>query len=122
MINDKGKLQEAITRFKTIQRVEIDVPLGRHQTSRYSLVEAFPETGRMHQIRKHLSHLRHPIIGDRPHGCSKQNRMWKQQFNMLDMMLHAEELNFMHPDTKKEIILKAEKSQELKRVMKILGL
>ena len=65
---DNGVLQDAITKIKTLDRVEIDLPFGKHPTSRYSLVEAQPQTGRMHQIRKHMAHIFHPIIGDRPHG------------------------------------------------------
>ncbi len=53
LINEAGKSQEAETFFKIIKRTELDIPLGKHATSRYSLIEAFPRTGRMHQIRRH---------------------------------------------------------------------
>ncbi len=76
LTNDKGKTQEAVTHYKTLQRTEIEVPFGKHTSSRYSLVEAKPETGRMHQLRKHFAHILHPIIGDRPHGCNKQNKLF----------------------------------------------
>ncbi len=70
LTNDRGKKQEAVTHFRCLQHLEIPIPMGKHATSRYSFIEAFPKTGRQHQIRKHLNHLRHPIIGDRPHGCN----------------------------------------------------
>ena len=54
---ENGTLQEAFTKYKTLVRAELDVPLGSHTTSRYSLVEANPQTGRMHQLRRHFSHL-----------------------------------------------------------------
>ena len=54
---ENGTLQEAFTRYKTLARAELNVPLGNHATSRYSLVEANPTTGRMHQLRKHFSHV-----------------------------------------------------------------
>ena len=76
LTNDDGKTQEAETLFRCIKTTEIEIPFGKHSTSRYSLIEAFPKTGRMHQIRKHLDHLRHPIIGDRPWGCNKQNKLF----------------------------------------------
>jgi tRNA pseudouridine65 synthase len=89
-----NKKQDAITRFETISHLEIDVPCGNFQTSRYSYIRLFPETGRYHQLRKHMAHIFYPIIGDRPHGCNKQNRFWKEHFGLSDMMLHAESLSF----------------------------
>lgn len=74
-------MQEALTHYKTLDRVEVDIPFGQHETSRYSLVEAYPKTGRLHQIRKHFAHILHPIIGDRPHGCNKQNKMFKENLH-----------------------------------------
>ena len=68
---ENGALQDAFTTYKTLNRTELDVPFGKHPTSRYSLIEATPTTGRMHQLRKHFAHIFHPIIGDRTHGCNK---------------------------------------------------
>lgn len=104
LINDKGKVQTAITRFNLLDTTELDIPFGRHDTSRYSLVDCSPVTGRYHQIRKHLAHLRHPIIGDRPHGCNKQNRMFKERWNMTTMMLHACSLEVTHKEERLLII------------------
>jgi tRNA pseudouridine65 synthase len=86
---ENGTLQEAHTDYITLQKVELPIPLGNHPTLRYSLIEATPTTGRMHQLRKHLAHVLHPIIGDRPHGCNKQNRLWKERWEMTTMLLHA---------------------------------
>ncbi|MDN5203653.1 pseudouridine synthase [Fulvivirgaceae bacterium BMA10] len=94
---ENGNLMEAITEFETIARTELDIPFGKHKTSRYSLVSVYPKTGRMHQIRKHFSHIRHPIIADRPHGCNKQNRFFKERWQMDTMLLHAQSLLFDHP-------------------------
>lgn len=120
LTNDKGKTQEATTLFKCIQQVEIEQPLGKHSTSRYSLIEAFPKTGRMHQIRKHLNHLRHPIIGDRPHGCNKQNRLFLEKWQLNSMMLHAHELTFIHPTSKDTVQIEADCSEEFVRISKVL--
>lgn len=121
LFNDNGKEQNAVTIFKKIAQAELDIPSGKFQTSRYSLVEAEPVTGRMHQLRKHFSHLFHPIIGDRPHGCNKQNKIFKEQYNMTTMMLHAYCLGFKHPVSGKEILLRAEMSNEFKRMVKLMG-
>ncbi len=118
--NENEVEQDAITHFKTLEYFEINIPFGKHQTSRYSLVEATPETGRMHQLRKHFAHIFHPIIGDRPHGCNKQNKFWLENFNMNTMLLHASELSFMHPYSDERIIIKAEISEEFKRSLEIV--
>ncbi len=122
LTNDKQKLQEAITFFKNIKKTELDIPFGKHQTSRYSLIEARPKTGRMHQIRKHCNHLRHPIIGDRPHGCNKQNRLFKERWEMTTMLLHASDLRFIHPTAHKTIHLKAKPFKEFVRMQQELDL
>jgi tRNA pseudouridine65 synthase len=119
---ENGVVQEAFTSFKTLQKAEIDIALGKHLTSRYSLVEAEPQTGRMHQLRKHFAHIHHPIIGDRPHGCNKQNKLFKDTFEMDTMLLHASELQFVHPVIKEKIHLKAPLQSEFKRMMKLLNM
>jgi len=122
LTNDRGKLQEAFTSFKVIKRTELDIPLGKFSTSRYSLIEAYPKTGRMHQIRKHLDHLRHPIIGDRPHGCNKQNKLFKERWNMMTMLLHAQELRIVHPVTNEPLVLKANLYSTFKEMINTLEL
>ncbi|SMG10917.1 tRNA pseudouridine65 synthase [Marivirga sericea] len=117
---DNGQLQESITHYKTLAQTEIPVPLGKFETSRYSLVEVQPETGRMHQIRKHLAHIHHPIIADRPHGCNKQNRLFKDKWSMDSMLLHAKELEFKHPVTHDVLRLRAKISSEFERTLSFL--
>lgn len=118
---ENGILQEAITQYKTLDRVELDIPFGKHQSSRYALLEINPLTGRYHQIRKHLDHIHHPIIGDRPHGCNKQNKLFKEKFHLMTMMLHAKELSFKHPISKEPIIISANIQDEFKRMIKLMN-
>lgn len=89
--------RKAVTHIKTIHTQELPVPIGPYKTARYSVVKAFPETGRRHQIRRHLSHLHYPVIGDRRHGDNKHNRYWREDLGIERMLLHAKELAFMHP-------------------------
>jgi tRNA pseudouridine65 synthase len=117
---ENGTLQDAITHFKTLARTEIPLAVGKHPTSRYSLVEAQPQTGRMHQLRRHFAHIFHPIIGDRPHGCNKQNKFFKEHFQMESMLLHASELEFFHPLSNKKLHLKAALQPEFIRMLAIL--
>lgn len=118
--NEKNIIQSAETSFHCLKRTEINLPSGKHQTSRYSLIQAFPKTGRMHQIRKHLNHLRHPIIGDRPHGCNKQNKLFLEHFNLSQMMLHCYEISMLHPIKNIEIKINAPYFNEFKRIKSIL--
>src|SRR5690554_91988 len=121
LINEKGKEQEAVIYFRLLQHTEIPLPFGKFETSRYSLIEAFPKTGRMHQIRKHLNHLRHPIIGDRPHGCNKQNALFLKEFNLSKMLLHAEGIEVKHPFLENDIRINAEIPEYFKEMMEVLG-
>lgn len=122
IINDKNKLQEALTFGKTLQHTEIPYCSWKHPTSRYSLVELYPQTGRQHQLRKHLSHIFHPIIGDRPHGCNKQNKFFLDTFGLNEMMLHATQLEFEHPKTADKIKIESQPEGEFLRMLETLGL
>ncbi|WP_128546928.1 pseudouridine synthase [Larkinella soli] len=117
---EDGVLQEAFTQLKTLRRTEVDLPSAGHATSRYSLVELRPTTGRMHQLRKHMAHIFHPIIGDRPHGCNKQNRMFKDRFGMDTMLLHAGLLRFRHPTTGAPVTISAGYQPEFRRMLEVL--
>lgn len=118
---ENGTLQEAFTTYKTLNRAELDVPLGQHPTSRYSLIEATPATGRMHQLRKHFAHIFHPIIGDRTHGCNKQNKLFKEKWEMETMLLHASSVEFDHPVTGDPIVIEAALQSEVLRMMGLMG-
>ena len=118
---ENGALQEAFTKYRTLAHAELNVPLGNHATSRYSLVEANPQTGRMHQLRKHFSHIFHPIIGDRTHGCNKQNKLFKEQWEMDTMLLHASQLSFNHPVTYIPVQIEAALQGEFVRMIKVMG-
>lgn len=119
---DDGVLQDAVTYFETLMRSEVPFAIGKHPTSRYSLVKLNPATGRMHQLRKHMAHILHPIIGDRPHGCNKQNRFFKEQLNMTQMMLHAISLEFVHPFTSESTYISAPCQLEFSRMLETLNL
>jgi tRNA pseudouridine65 synthase len=119
LTREDGKVQEAVTHYSRLETFEIPVALGKHETSRYSLLEVAPETGRMHQIRKHLTHIFHPIIGDRPHGCNKQNKLFLEKWEMNTMLLHAKEIRFLHPVSHEPVIIQAELSAEFKRTLEL---
>lgn len=121
LAKENGTLQDAKTNFVTLQQSEIPLAIGKHPTSRYSLVKANPKTGRMHQLRKHFAHIFHPIIGDRPHGCNKQNRYFKEHLQMNTMLLHALDLSFTHPVSQQPVKIEATIQSEFKRMMDLMG-
>jgi len=94
---ETGPRREARTRYRQLASVEVPIALGRYPQQRYSLLLAEPESGRFRQIRKHLAHIHHPVIGDCQHGRSDHNRLYKQHFGCHRMLLHAWKLDFRHP-------------------------
>lgn len=96
---ETGPRRDARTRYRRLATVEVPIALGRYPQQRYSLVLAEPETGRFRQIRKHMAHLHHPVIGDCQHGRGDHNRLYKQYFGCHRMLLHAWRLRFAHPLT-----------------------
>lgn len=120
LAKENGTIQEAITHFHRLATAEINVPQGKFPSSRYSFVKANPETGRMHQLRRHFAHIMHPIIGDRPHGCNKQNKLWKEKFTMDTMLLHASNLSFIHPHRQEKVWIQAPLQSEFIRVIDVL--
>jgi tRNA pseudouridine65 synthase len=97
----------AETTFVCLGHYEIAVPVGPYASARYSLAQCLPKTGRRHQIRRHLSHLRHPILGDSNHGDNQQNRVLREIISGARLMLHAHRLEFTHPFTNALIQLEA---------------
>jgi len=99
--------QPAVTDYQSLATVEMPVGIGRYPASRYSLVELSPKTGRKHQLRRHMSHLRHPIIGDSAHGDLRQNRGAAEHFGANRLMLHASSLALTHPVTGEPLLIRA---------------
>ncbi|MGD8266947.1 MAG: pseudouridine synthase, partial [Desulfobacterales bacterium] len=100
---DRGtgaRRQAAVTHYVRLDTVELPIAVGPYATSRYSLVCVEPRTGRMHQIRRHLCHLAHPVIGDRQYGDNKHNRSFKEHWNCGRLLLAATELTLPLPGTR----------------------
>lgn len=93
-------VQSAHTRFRTLAQLALpEASDARFATTRACLVEAVPTTGRRHQIRRHLKHLAHPIIGDATHGKGPLNRWWAERLGHQRLWLHALRLSLPHPHT-----------------------
>lgn len=93
----------AVTEFYRLADITLPYCVDRYPESRYSLVKCLPQTGRKHQIRRHLKHISHPIIGDAKHGKGNHNRFFQNTFDAQRLLLAATELIFTHPITEIEL-------------------
>lgn len=89
--------QEARTAFTRLSKIELPLPIHHYSATRYSLVELRPETGRRHQLRRHLAHINCPIIGDTRYGDSVHNISFRQRYGIQRLFLAATEVSFQHP-------------------------
>jgi tRNA pseudouridine65 synthase len=104
------------TRFQTMARWEWPIADRHFACSRFALVQAQPETGRRHQIRRHLKHLSHPIVGDATHGKGPLNRAVAQHLGLQRLWLHAWQLSLVHPHTGQTLALCATPGAEWARL------
>jgi len=91
------EVQDARTRYRTLARYELPLPQGDFPTTRCALVELQPLSGRRHQLRRHLKHIAHPIIGDATHGKGPLNRALAALLGAQHLWLHALRLELVHP-------------------------
>jgi tRNA pseudouridine65 synthase len=106
-VNRDKPAQSAQSYYQVKQQASLPIKVGKFDSVRYSLVEVRPITGRRHQIRRHLAHLRHPILGDINYGDNKQNPFFIQHFGFKRLMLHAKSLEFNHPVSNERITISA---------------
>jgi len=96
-------------------------PYGEHAESRFALLECTPQTGRFRQIRRHLKHRHHHLIGDTSHGDGARNRMFRMHLGVHRMLLHAWRLAFDHPGTGERLRVEAPLDREFGRVIECFG-
>ncbi|WP_318485090.1 tRNA pseudouridine(65) synthase TruC [Photobacterium leiognathi] len=119
--SEEKEAQPAVTAYEPLATVETDIAVGRYPTSRYCLVEMKPDTGRKHQLRRHMHHLSHHIIGDVNHGDGRHNRMFREHYDCHRLMLHASRLQFAHPITGEPIDIRADIDETWQRVMSVFN-
>ena len=110
---ESGARVPAVTHFRLLARSVVD---------RCSLVEAMPKTGRLHQIRRHLKHLHHPLVGDVNYGSGEINRHYRATYGLHRLALHAHWLDFPHPVTRARVVVRAPMPDDLGLVLTALGL
>ena len=112
MRTQREEIQAAQTRFATLAQGELPLPYEAFPTTRFSLVTLQPLTGRRHQLRRHLKHISHPIIGDTTHGKGPLNRAVTSFIGVQRMWLHATSLALQHPVTGEALNISAVQSPD----------
>lgn len=118
---ERGPAREARSGYRCLARAELPCAVDRYPTARYSLARLTPETGRKHQLRRHMKHLGHPIIGDAKHGKGVHNRFFRERFNAPRLLLACTELTLHHPRSGHPLALRAGLDPTYLRVIEALG-
>ncbi|MCL1079847.1 tRNA pseudouridine(65) synthase TruC [Parashewanella spongiae] len=113
--------QAAITLYQPLLNTEVPYQSGRYPTSRFALVQMQPLSGRKHQLRRHMAHLRHPIIGDTTHGDGKQNRFFRDFQGLNRLWLIAKKLVITHPISGERISIETELEDHWLNMFEMLG-
>ena len=116
----KPQKKEAVTDYRRLATSELDIPSAQHPTSRYALLCCTPRTGRFRQIRRHLKHLHHHLVGDPSHGDVRHNQAFRMR-GVHRMLLHAWQLSFPHPDDGRLLTVTAPGDREWDLAMALLG-
>jgi tRNA pseudouridine65 synthase len=113
--------QPALTAYERLETAELPVPAGRYATARFSLLRLTPQTGRRHQLRRHLKHISHPIVGDTTHGDGRQNRFAREQLGCERLLLCAQAVEFVHPCSGEQVVVNAPVDAHFAAVAQRLG-
>lgn len=113
--------QAARTRIRCLATITLPHAVETYPTSRYALIEARPEEGRRHQIRRHLKHISHPIIGDANYGRGRHNRFFGEHFGCRRLLLAATGLRLIHPCTGQPLALSAAPCADFLALIDTLG-
>jgi len=99
--------QDAQTHYERIATVELPYAVSRYPVARYSLVKLLPKSGRKHQLRRHMKHIFHPIVGDTKHGRGEHNKLFREKFDCHRLLLHSNKIHFSHPVSGKNVLIEA---------------
>jgi tRNA pseudouridine65 synthase len=116
------ELNESETRYKRLAAIELPFAVGKkYPTSRYSLVEVNPVTGRWHQIRRHFDRIAHPLLGDIEHGDSYHNRFFRDELKIQGLCLKALRLEFRHPWTQEEMSIESSACEKWNKIYSLFS-
>ena len=117
----KPEKKPAQTAYRVLATGAMPWPYGEHAESRFALVECTPHTGRFRQIRRHLKHIHHHLIGDTSHGDGARNRMFRMHLGVHRMLLHAWRLAFTHPLDGRTLAIESPLDAEFGKAVAALG-
>ncbi len=117
--SDNKEPQSAQTYYETLAQIELPYPVSRYPVARYSLVKLLPKTGRKHQLRRHMKHILHPIVGDTKYGRHEHNVLFREKFDCHRLLLHANKIKFLHPITKETLEIDAEMDDVFQRIYEL---
>ncbi len=112
MRTEREEIQDALTHYRLLERYELPLAQGAFASTRCALVELQPVTGRRHQLRRHMKHVAHPIIGDATHGKGPLNRALAELLGLQRLWLHAGRLELAHPVTGQPLVIEAALGEE----------
>ncbi|MFT2091616.1 tRNA pseudouridine(65) synthase TruC [Paraglaciecola sp. 2405UD69-4] len=110
--------QSAQTYFTRLDTFELPYEVSKYPTARYSLVKLMPKTGRKHQLRRHLAHINHPIIGDTTHGDGKHNRFLRETFGLQQLALTCKSMEIKHPVSSEDLFLQSPLDSQIMSLLK----
>jgi tRNA pseudouridine65 synthase len=113
--------RKAVTGFERIATVELPEPVQPYASSRYSLVGLHPQTGRRHQLRRHMKHISHHLVGDTTYGRGEHNRLFREKLGCRRLLLHAWQLGFQHPQSGEWLSLQAPLDAEFSSIISEFG-
>ena len=113
--------QAARTSYERLATCELPYRVDRYPTSRYALVRLHPRTGRRHQLRRHLAHLSHPVVGDSTYGKGAHNRLFERLYGVRRLMLACVALELPHPVTRQPLRIDAPLARDFASVLLELG-
>lgn len=113
--------QEAVTKYERLDIIELPYAVGKYDKTRYSLVKLLPRTGRKHQLRRHMKHISHHILGDTKYGRGEHNKFIREQYDCHRLLLHANTLEIIHPYSGKKLKITASLDETFKSIFNKFG-
>lgn len=120
--NQQGLIQDCVTVYSTKKKIELNTTINSSfKTSRYSWLDLDLQTGRWHQIRRHMNRVSHPVIGDTQHGDTRHNKYFREILNIEGLCLKANRIKMTHPIENKIIELHCPVSPKWEIIQKLFN-
>jgi tRNA pseudouridine65 synthase len=117
----EAEAQPAHTDYRRLATIELPQAVDRYPTARYALVALYPRTGRRHQLRRHMKHIAHPIVGDATHGKGRHNRFFQETLGCHRLLLACVELRFCHPQRGTALTIRAPLGDQFANIVSRFG-